>query len=167
MDIRKMLACGQSKANTTAIVEYIGSDPDRFAELMKIFLAGEYRPTQRAAWPISVCAENNPQLIEPYLGKLIDLLPRNEIHNAVKRNILRLLQYVEIPIRFRGKVFSYCIDLIADPKEAIAVRSFALTVAGNAANGNTDLLKELRLAAEIHLKDATAAFRVRYRRLFN
>jgi hypothetical protein len=134
---------------------------------MDIFLEGQYRLTQRAAWPISVCAETHPELIEPYLNKLVDLLPRRDIHNAVKRNIVRLLQFAEIPKKLRGKVFSHCIDLINDPNEAIAVRSFALTVAGNVANGNADLLNELHLVAEGSLKSATAAFRVRFNRLFN
>lgn len=167
MDIRSALTSGQSKANTEAIVKYIGGDAGRFAELMEIFLEGEYRLTQRAAWPISVCAETHPELIAPYLNKLVDLLPRRDIHNAVKRNIVRLLQFVEIPKKLIGKVFSHCIDLINDPNEAIAVRSFALTVAGNIANGNADLLNELRLIAQNAVEGTTFAFRVRFKRLFN
>ena len=167
MDICGVLSAEQSKANTTSIVDYIGSDKERFAELMDIFLEGEYRLTQRAAWPISVCAETRPDLIGPYLNKLVDLLPRRDIHNAVKRNIVRLLQFIEIPKKIQGKVFSHCIDLINDPNEAIAVRSFALTVAGNVANGNADLLNELHLVAEGSLGNATASFRVRFNRLFN
>ncbi len=167
MDIREVLVSGQSKANTVAIVNYIGADKKRFAELMDIFLEGEYRPTQRAAWPMSVCAEEHPKLIAPYLGKLIDLLPQPDVHDAVKRNIVRLLQYVEIPKTLAGKTFSNCIDHIEDPNEAIAIRSFALTVAAKIANGNGDLLKELRLIAEIALPNATVAFRVRFNRIFN
>lgn len=166
MNIRDALAAEHSLANTLAIVEYIGGDSKRFAELMKIFLEGEYRLTQRAAWPISVCAEKHPELIRPYLNKLIDLLERDGLHNAVKRNITRLLQFVEIPKRLQGKAYSHCIDLIADPKEFIAVKANAITVAENIARGEPALMDELRMVTRPLLKDATPALKARLRSLF-
>ena len=165
MDIREVLASGQSRLNTLAIVEYIGNDPSRFAELMRVFLEGVYRSTQRAAWPISVCAEKHPELLKPYLPKLIDQLPRDDVHNAVKRNVVRLLQYVEIPKRLAGKVYSYCIDLIADPNEPIAVRAFSMTVAEKVARSEPILMDELRLVVSQNMGGASAGIRVRARRI--
>jgi hypothetical protein len=92
MDIRQALMDEHSKPQTMAIVEFIGDDARRFADLMKIFFAGEYRLTQRSAWPMNYCAERSPELIRPYLPKLLDCLERDDMHDAVKRNILRLLQ---------------------------------------------------------------------------
>jgi hypothetical protein len=166
MNIREVLVAGQSKANTESIVEYIGGDGGRFAELMKIFLEGEYRLTQRAAWPMSVCIERHPELIKPYLAKLTALLPRTDVHNAVRRNIVRLLQYIDIPRSMRAEIFSLCLDRISDPNETIAVRSFSLTVAAKAADGNADLLGELKLVAELALPGTTAAFRSRFQNTF-
>ena len=51
MDLLKLLRAEHSKKQTDRIVDYIGADKDRFALLMKLFLQGEYRITQRAAWP--------------------------------------------------------------------------------------------------------------------
>ena len=42
-----------SKAQILKIVKYVGSDQLRFDELIKLFLNGPYRVTQRAGWPIS------------------------------------------------------------------------------------------------------------------
>ena len=167
MDIRETLASGQSKANTTAIVEYIGDDPKRFAELMSIFFNGEYRPTQRAAWPISVAAEKRPHLLTPYLKRLVDQLPKTDVHNAVKRNVVRLLQYVEIPKRLQGKVYSHCLDLIADPSETIAVRAFSMTVAAKIASDELSLLDELRLVVSQNVVGASAGIRVRARKILS
>ena len=128
MDIRLELISEHSRRQTMAIVEYIGDDKYRFAELMSIFFEGEYRLTQRAAWPISFCAERRPELIGPYLEKLVDQLPRTDIHDAVKRNVVRLLQNVEIPKKLLGKVYSHSLDLIDEINEPVAVRAFALTV---------------------------------------
>lgn len=161
MEIRQALLTEHSKRQTMAIVEYIGEDTNRFAELMKIFFAGEYRLTQRAAWPMNYCAELHPQLIQPYLPKLIDCLKQTDAHDAVKRNIVRLLQYVEIPSKLRGKVYSHCVDLIDDPNEPVAVRVFALTVAARIAKAQPALLNELRLIVKQHLPHTTIAFQKR------
>lgn len=161
MDIRQALLTVHSKQQAVAIVEFIGDDPKRFAELMKLFFAGEYRLTQCAAWPISYCVEQHPELIRPYLSKLLDCLKRDDQHNAVKRNVLRLLQYIEIPKRLVGRVYAHCFDFIDDADQPIAVRAFAMTVAARIAKSEPDLLNELRLIVQKHLPHSTAAFKVR------
>jgi len=163
MDIRQALMAEHSKRQTMAIVEFIGDDSQRFAELMKLLFAGDYRLTQRAAWSMNYCAERRPELILPYLPKLLDCLEREDMHDAVKRNIVRLLQYIEIPKRLIGRVYSHCVDLIDDAYEPAAVRAFALTVAARIAKSEPDLLKELRLIVSKHLPHTTAAFQKRAR----
>jgi hypothetical protein len=163
MDIRQALMAEHSKRQTMAIVEYIGDDDRRFADLMKIFFAGEYRLTQRAAGTMNYCAERRPELIRPYLPKLLDCLKRDDAHDAVKRNVVRMLQYVEIPPRLAGKIYSHCVDLVDDAYEPVAVRAFALTVAARIAKSEPDLMNELRLIVLKHLPHATAAFQKRAR----
>src|SRR5262245_12942215 len=102
MDILKALEKEHSKAQTDKIVQYIGGNKERFAELMKHFFKGEYRVTQRAAWPMSYCVRNHPELVAPYYKKLLDVLQKPAIHVAVTRNIVRLLQDVDIPKKYHG-----------------------------------------------------------------
>ncbi len=161
MDIRQALMAGHSRQRTMAIVEFIGDDPQRFAELMKVFFEGDYRLTQRAAWPMNYCAEQHSNLIQPYLPKLLDCLDRNDMHEAIRRNIMRLLQYVEIPKRLSGKIYDQSVNLLDDPDQPIAVRVFAMSVAARIAKPEPDLMNELRLIIRKHLPHSTAAFRAR------
>lgn len=163
MNIAQTLASGHTKQNTLAIVDYIGDDEKRFAELIRIFFGGEYRLTQRAAWPLSYCAERRPELIKPHLSKLLNCLESKTEHVAARRNVVRLLQFIEIPRRHAGRIYSCCLDLLDDPHEPIAVRVFAITVAARIARMEPDLLNELRLVIRKHLPHATAAFKVRAR----
>lgn len=163
MDIRQALMAEHSKRQTMAIVEYVGDDARRFAELMKLFFAGDYRLTQRAAWPMNYCAERHPNLILPYLPKLLDCLERDDMHDAVRRNVMRLLQYIEIPKRLIGRVYSHCVDLIDDAYQPVAARAFALTVAARIAKSEPDLMNELRLIVSKHLPHTTVAFQKRAR----
>ena len=84
------------------IVRYVGHDKHRFNALMKVFLEGDPLVQQRAGWPLSYCVEANPSFILPHLGKLLKLLERTDVHNAVTRNITRMLQNVTIPPKYQG-----------------------------------------------------------------
>ena len=69
MDLRKEILKEHSKAHTHKLVDYVGNNGSRFKALVEVYLAGPYRVTQRAAWPLSICAEQHPNLIAPHLKK--------------------------------------------------------------------------------------------------
>ena len=91
MNVREALLEVHSQGRAIKIADYVGTDPVRFAELMKLMMGPIYRITQRAAWPVSYCIERNPQLVKPYFNDLIKQLEREDDHGAVRRNVARLL----------------------------------------------------------------------------
>ena len=157
MDFKKELLKEHSKKQTTKIVNYIGHDPKRFNLLVKAFLSGPYRVTQRAAWPLSNCVRACPGLINPHLKSVLKMLDKKDAHVAVKRNILRLLQDIEIPKKFYGVLADKCFELM-DPQEAIAVRVFSMSVLAAIAQKEPDLKRELRILIEDQLPFASAGF---------
>lgn len=161
MNIRDALSAEHSIRQTNLIVEYIGTDPTRFRELMDIFLGAEYRLTQRAAWSLGICSQFHPELAAPHLSKLVDQLERDDVHDAVKRNVTRLLQYIEIPDELSGRILDICFELVDDVSEPVAVRVFAMTVAERIAHDSPDLLNELGLIVDRHLDSTTVAFKKR------
>jgi hypothetical protein len=104
MNLRETILEEHSKANCTSIVKWIGNSQDRFDQLFDLFLHDEYRIVQRAAWPVSNCVIDHPELIKKHFSKLIANLDKPNIHDAVVRNTLRLLQHVSIPKRLHGKI---------------------------------------------------------------
>lgn len=157
MDTKKELLKEHSKRQTTKIVNYIGSSPARFKVLVKTFLEGPYRVTQRAAWPLSYCVREHPKLINPHLKSILKMLDKKDAHVAVKRNIMRLLQDIEIPKQYYGLLTDKCFALM-DSKETIAVRVFSMSVLADIAMNEPDLKKELTIVIEDQLPYATAAY---------
>jgi hypothetical protein len=157
MSLTKLLLAGHSRSQTNKIIKYIGLDPERFKELVKLFLSSEYKIAQRASWPIGICGEEHPELIKPYLAKLIDNLDK-PIHDAVKRNTIRIFQFIEIPERLMGKLATKCFEYLSTPSEPIAVRVFAMTVLLNITKKQPELKNELKILIEDQLPYATAAF---------
>jgi hypothetical protein len=165
VNIRDEILAEHSKRQTMKIVEYIDGDAEKFAELMKLFLGPVYRTSQRAAWAVNYCAEHNKKLVKPYFPKLVEQLERDDVHVAVRRNVVRMLQFIDIPKRLEGRVFDACYNLLNDPSEPVAVRVFAMTVAAKLAKDEPELLNELRLVATKYPQAATVGFRSRARRV--
>ena len=165
MDLQKLLAAEHSKKQCDRIVKYIGDDETRFAGLIEIFFKGGYRLTQRAAWPLSYSVRAHPGFIQPYFKPLLDNLSRKDIHVAVIRNTLRLLQDVSIPKKFHGRVMSMCFDFLQAPDTPIAVKAFSLTVLQNLVKDYPDIGPELRLIIEEQWACSTPAFRSRAKKI--
>jgi len=161
MDLRAAILKEHSKKQCSLIVKYIGDDKKRFAELMKLFFSGEYRVTQRAGWPMSYCIQNHPSLINPYYKKLLVFLKRKDVHPAVERNIMRLLEDVDIPKRYQGEIMNSCFEYISDPQAAVAVKAFSLGVLKNLIKIYPEILPEIKLIIEERWDTETAAFRSR------
>lgn len=165
MNIRNAILEVHSKEQARKVADYVGSNAERFKELIKLLVDPLYRVSQRAAWPVIFCVEQHPELWKPHFDLLIKQLERDDSHLAVRRNVVRLLQFVEIPKRFAGRLFDVCYKLVDDPNETVAVRVFAMTVAANIAKNSPELLDELRLVATKYPQSATAGFRSRARRV--
>ncbi|MBC7827143.1 MAG: hypothetical protein H7122_05320 [Chitinophagaceae bacterium] len=165
MDIGKALLEEHSRAQCKKIVDYIGADKRKFGALMKAFFEGEYRVTQRAAWPMSYSVRKHPDLIVPYFKKLLEMLQKPGVHNAVARNIARLLQNVKIPKRYHGKIMTICFEYISSETIPAAVKAFSLTILDNLSNAYPEIRPELKLIIEERWQHETPAFKSRAKKI--
>ena len=165
MNIESEIIREHSKRQCIRIAKWIGTDKKRFNELMGLFLKGEYRITQRAAWIIQHCADEHVELVTPYIESMIDRMLEPNIHDAVKRNVVRILQDIEIPRRLTGKVATVCFEWLASAKEPIAVKVFSMSVLANIAKKEPDLKNEIRLLIEQQMPMGSAGFKSRGRKV--
>jgi hypothetical protein len=166
MDLREEILKEHSKAQCDKIVKWIGNDQQKFDELFRLFLNDEYRVTQRAAWPLSYSVIAHPPFMKKHLAALINMLKKPNLHNAVKRNAIRLLQYFTIPKKFHGDIMDICFRYVESPNEAVAVKAFSLTVLHNLSKEYPEILPEIKLLIEEQMPHQTAAFKSRSKNLF-
>lgn len=167
MNLRNTILAEHSKANCSRIVKWIGNDQHRFNELLELFLHDEYRVVQRAAWPLSYAVMANPQLVKKHLGKILANLEKPGLHDAVKRNTVRLLQDIEIPPKYQGLVMNACFEYISSPTEKPAIKAFSLTVLQNLSGQYPEIKQELKTIIEDRWDHETAAFRSRAKKILN
>ncbi len=164
MDIKKELLKEHSKAQAEYIANFIGNDAAKFEELMRLFMSSHYRTNQRSAWVLSKCADKYPELIAPHIEPLIKNL-KEDIHVAVKRNTLRVLQEIEIPKDLWGLTVDICFNTLASNQEPIAVKVFAMSVLHNIAQKEPDLKNELKMIIEDQLPYGSAGFKSRAKKI--
>ncbi len=164
MDIREALIEEHSKAQAMRIASYIGNDAERFATLMRLFLQDEWRITQRAAWVVMHCVEAHPKIVVPHLPEMIDNLKR-PVHDAVKRNSLRIMKELDISEDLLGDLTTICFDLLASPKEPTAIHCFSMEILHKVCLREPALSDELCLLIEDGWEHGTPGFHSRGRKV--
>ena len=165
MNLRDAILEEHSKKQCSKIAAYIGDNQQRFDELVTLFLHDEYRVAQRAAWPLCNSVAAHPHLVKKHLKKVIRNLKKPGIHNAVKRNTMKLLQDIDLPESIRGDILDICFRYVADPKEAVAVKAFSLTILGRFTRQYPEIIPEIKLLIEDQLPHQTAAFASRAKKV--
>lgn len=166
-----------SKAQTMRLVKWVGHDPERLEILMEIFLndppsaplpAGrgyKYLYTQRSSWALRYVGEKSPEILVPWLPRLVANLRMPHLHDAIKRNTLNVFEPLDFPEILDGDLADLCFGYLADPKEPIAIRCAAMTVLQRICRRVPELSEELRLVLEEHLEHGSAGFKSRAKRL--
>jgi hypothetical protein len=143
------------------LIDYVIDNAILFNYLINIYIAGSGRISQRAAGVLNVLALRNERLLRSHYGKLVRVLGDSSVPNRLKRNTVRLFQFVDIPATYRGRVVDLCFGFLLDKKETIAVKVFSMTVLERLAQGSPELLRELVMVIEDQLPYAGPAFRSR------
>ena len=159
MTLRDTILTEHSKANCMKIIQAIGSSQRKFDQLVKLFLHDDNKVIQRAGWPLSYIAETHPELVSKHTGTLIRNLRKPGLHNAVKRNTLRIFRDISVPKRYQGELMSRCFDYILSPLEKPAIKSFSLAILRNLSRQYPDIKHEIKTIIEEKWDQESPAFK--------
>lgn len=165
MKLKEELLKAHSKAQCAKVVNWVADKQERFDKLFTLFLKEEYRVTQRAAWPVSYCVIAHPAFLDKHWKSFVENLKKHNLHDAVKRNSVRLLQHLQVPEQYQGDLMDICFGYLASPKEALAIKVFSMTVLANLAIQYPEIKKELKLIIEDQLPDQSAGFKSRAKKV--
>ncbi|MCE7064484.1 hypothetical protein [Dyadobacter sp. CY326] len=155
----------QSKRRAMEVAAYACLDSAHFQQLINCFLSNDYRLAQRAALSVSIAARQRPDMIVPHINTLVDMLPRTDVHDAVIRNSVRILQEIEIPAELHGKVMDICFAFIQNREIPVAIRVFSLTILDNFSKIYPEIRNELGIIIEEAMEFEKPAFRARGKKI--
>lgn len=165
MNIQECLSGVYSKGQIEAVANYACTNQKNFDILMQCYFSEDKRLAQMASWSVSYAARIQPTWIEPYLAQMVALLQRKDIHVAVIRNCVRILQDIAIPNELHGKVMHLCFEFIENPATANAVKVFSLTILHNLSKTYPEIQQELKLLIESLWDNETPAFKSRGKKI--
>ncbi len=158
MNIRQEILREHTKTNANKIAKYISENPLAIGELFACFTDDDNRLAQRAAWPMGMLGDTKPEIVLPYVQQLLELAIDKTKHDAVRRNSLRVLQFVEIPEEYHGSAVNNCFQALNDRKEPVAIRVFAMTVLASICEVFPELMHELKESIEAQMQFNEPAF---------
>lgn len=161
MDFKKKILKEHSYENAERIAWFVLDHPDRFPEIMEMFLGDDYRITQRVAWVIIICSEWKPKILKPYIPEMIINLQKPGITDAVKRNTVRILAEFPIPKNMEGVITEICFNYLNNGNEAIAVKVFSMTILERMVDKYPELKDELVASIEQGMEFGSAGFKNR------
>lgn len=110
--------------------------------LMEIALEGRDHESWRAAWVADKLTSRKPDLISPYLGKLVESLP-TLAHTGKKRQFLRMISCCPVDPEVAGSLFDHSQQLLFDPREPVAVKAYAMQILFNISEDQQELKPEV------------------------
>lgn len=150
-----------SKSSCQQVVDWVGASPVRFKQLVALLTGTDELLVQRAAWPFTYIVENHPSLIDPHLAVLLDRMEADGWHDAVRRNIMRALEFVKLSDKWEGRVMNTCFRYLTDPAEKAAVKASCITILGQMAAKYPEIKPEFELILRDQWEQEGASFRAR------
>ena len=158
MNLRQELLREHSARQTRRLTDYASAHPTALAELLQLFWYGAARERQLAADVLGWVGERRPRWLVPHLpGLLAAAQPAPDQHPAVRRAVVRVLQFVPVPEEWQALAFDTCLALLQNPAEPIAIRAYALTAATRLAAPFPELAAELVACIEFLLSTSPSA----------
>jgi len=127
----------------------VGNDAEQFKELIDIAYQAKSPLCMRAARVADACCERNPELIRPYLAKMMkDLSGIRDM--AVKRVFMHILirHSMVDDEEAMGMLVDTLFRWMQDDSQAISVRAYSLVILENVAKQYPELKSELAAVLE-------------------
>ena len=148
MDISASLSHDRSKQNVESIVRYILDHPQTLDKLMSLILSEDNALSFRASWVLGYLDPLGGNLFVPYMDRLLDMLEEKGHHPSVTRNITRLLQNIEIPETFHGRLTDIAFNILTAEDQLNAPRTNCMTILDKLVKNYPDLKQEFIFVLE-------------------
>ncbi|MEE9372068.1 MAG: hypothetical protein V3V00_03355 [Saprospiraceae bacterium] len=152
-----------SRKDSVLFAKEVIANPEKMDELMTYFFSDDLRICQMASFPIIAIADNKIDLLLPFLSQMV-IAYHKAPHNAYKRNVLRTLQFVDIPENLEGEIYNICLEEFCDIKAPTALRVFGMTVMCNICAKHPELRHELLPTLKDYQHTGTTGFENRLRK---
>lgn len=163
-NVQILLASLDEMPKSKVVIEDIvhGFDTGKYEvkDVMDLYFSRDLRLCHYSGWLVQLLAEHRPDRLYPFISELVENL-KEPFHDAILRNTYRAFQFIPVSPEFEGTLYDLAFEHLTNPKTAIAIKVFSMTVCRKIAMGYPELIPELILEIEEAVKYGSAGFRNR------
>jgi hypothetical protein len=142
MDLKEHLRGRNLKWNWDAIAKYCAKNSETIAHIIEYCEDEEMIVQQNAGAVLGKLIDLDKKLLNPYLIDIAALIDK-DVHDAVKRAVMRVFQWADIAEDIEGELFDYVIRSLKSLETPIAIKAFGMTVARRICEKYPELANEL------------------------
>ena len=113
--------------NIHILIQYLIDYPKQIDDLIDIGLNDPIEKSWRAIWLADKIHEKRPELIRPYVPKLISALKKTKSEGK-KRHMLKLISLNPIPGKDLSFLFKYCLNEFTSAEMPVAIRVHSMQI---------------------------------------
>ena len=102
---------------------YMDAHPEDFKKLVEIALSNHHHTNWRAAWLAFNCMEDNDLRLQPFIGRMVVLLP--QLEEGHQRELLKILFRMQLGEDHESLLFDHCVGLWESVKKSPSLRYIA------------------------------------------
>lgn len=159
-ELKKIIDSSRGRAHTNNLVAILRDHPEWHKDLIDIYLSNEEPHSRRIVWAIDLYTIEEPEIILPYLEKIIDLLPQFS-HHALKRHSLHILSRLPLPNSRLGSLITLCFEWLLDSVHPAAVKVYSIEILYLISLIEPDIREEIKDCIELRLNEETPGFKNR------
>lgn len=158
----ELLQTDSSRFIAEILMNEVGNNQEYFNILFDFCLSHPYPVSMRAARAIQFCVGKYPKLINPYLGKLVELTISTKVE-GVKRGFLKIMAENIDPygINNSGLLLDKCVEWALSKNEKPAIRYYAIDILTKISKKEPSLKNEVMSVLEIIADDPSAAVKAK------
>jgi 8-oxo-dGTP diphosphatase len=159
--VNNMMSMKEAEWVATSALE----NPAIFSKLFEYSLSSDKRLSFRSSWTLTKVCDKFPELMYPYLKKVVELLGKIE-NESTLRSFLRIISFSDldtISSSDQGKLADFCFSTLNSGYSAIAVKAYAMEILYKLVLIYPDLANELYTSINILMEDSSAGITSRGR----
>lgn len=160
MDLTSELLKENSVGNINSVTQYFIDHPEELESLISLVDHKNVKVKNRASWVLSKLGEKIPSRVATFYNQLFDIVAQTD-SGTIRRNLMRGLQFLEIPEELEGRTIDLCLLLLQDKNQPIAVKAIALTISSGIALKYPEFSGELESIIMEQLPYASPGFKHR------
>lgn len=163
--IAEILKKDRSKKKVLHLLDYIGTQPDRVDEMMKLVLGPDQKKAIHAAWVLYHYVEIHVRLLHPYFDDAVAVL-LNHPHQAIERGLLRMFWMMDSwPEEHFTPLVDHMMQIILNTKSKIAAQALSMEALLKHLDPYPEMLKELAYVVEEGVPYGSAGYKAKARKV--